>query len=233
MTIGEKIRAVREKLGVSQQEVQRRSGVERNSISLIENNHRSPSFKTLARLAQALGVSVGYITDYEEVQNYLPVTTTTTRPRLVAEAAPKNIIPNGYISIPIIGKGNARRSPNLLSSGCIEDYILVPDNWLGEKKDYYCCSWVKTNENALTPLINVGALVCIATHHKNPNKLSGKIVAFIDKNGDCLIRRLKLQQGFLIGLPEDASQNQTLLITTRQKGILLGEVIWFWSRINK
>ena len=57
-TLGDRLRAVRRRLGVSQEELATRSGVEQESIERVEQNKRRyMRSDDLARLVKALGVS--------------------------------------------------------------------------------------------------------------------------------------------------------------------------------
>ena len=56
MNIGPRIRALREAKGLSQGDVERRSGLLRSYISRVEGGYTSPSLATLEKFAQALGV---------------------------------------------------------------------------------------------------------------------------------------------------------------------------------
>ena len=53
--IGAKLRAVREKLGMSQEEVAERAGVDRTYISILERGLKSPTLDTMERICAALG----------------------------------------------------------------------------------------------------------------------------------------------------------------------------------
>jgi transcriptional regulator with XRE-family HTH domain len=56
MVIGERIRAIREGKGLSQGDVEGRSGMLRCYISRVENGHTVPSIETLEKFARALDV---------------------------------------------------------------------------------------------------------------------------------------------------------------------------------
>lgn len=58
MNVGAKIKQRREFLNLSQDEPSRLSGVSQSSIHYIESGENSPTAKTLAKLAAALGVSI-------------------------------------------------------------------------------------------------------------------------------------------------------------------------------
>lgn len=56
MSVGGRLRKLREERGLSQGDVEKRSGLLRCYISRVENGHTVPSVSTLERLAQALEV---------------------------------------------------------------------------------------------------------------------------------------------------------------------------------
>ncbi|HFK1742265.1 MULTISPECIES: helix-turn-helix domain-containing protein [Bacillus] len=62
MAIIYKIKLFRESRGWSQSKLSRRSGVPQSTISEIENGiRRNPTFKTLEKLAKALGITIEHL----------------------------------------------------------------------------------------------------------------------------------------------------------------------------
>jgi len=59
MNIGDTIRRFRLKRGLSQGDIERRSGLLRCYLSRVENGHTTPSLDTLAKIASAMDTSVG------------------------------------------------------------------------------------------------------------------------------------------------------------------------------
>ena len=60
--MGYRVREVREEKGMTQEELERRSGVSRQTISAIENNNQyQAKVGTLMALAEALGTTVDNI----------------------------------------------------------------------------------------------------------------------------------------------------------------------------
>ena len=84
MNVGVVIRTFRQKLGLSQGDLEKRSGLMRCYISRVENGHTIPSLETLSRIAKALETDLsdlfrdGSVTDpeeqqfYRELRGYLP-----------------------------------------------------------------------------------------------------------------------------------------------------------------
>jgi transcriptional regulator with XRE-family HTH domain len=56
--IGKRLRELREAKGLSQRDVEDRSGLPRSQLSIIENGHSTPSFRVLERWAEALDVEL-------------------------------------------------------------------------------------------------------------------------------------------------------------------------------
>lgn len=67
ISVGQRLRELRERSGLSQREVARRSGQSPGAISAIELDKVSPSVATLKRLLESLGVSLGEFFSTEPV----------------------------------------------------------------------------------------------------------------------------------------------------------------------
>lgn len=60
--LAQRIRAVREERGLTQQAVARAAGIATDMISRLENGHyTSPGLRTLLRIAEGMGVSLGHL----------------------------------------------------------------------------------------------------------------------------------------------------------------------------
>lgn len=59
--LGKNLRETRKQLGLTQEEVSQRSGVQAGEISRIEGGKRDPKVSTLERLAKALDVPAGQL----------------------------------------------------------------------------------------------------------------------------------------------------------------------------
>ncbi len=69
LNIGERVRARRERLHLSQEEVARRARVSLNSINKLERGEiRSPRFSTMVDIARSLGMGVQDFVEEESIQ---------------------------------------------------------------------------------------------------------------------------------------------------------------------
>ena len=57
--LGKNLKRIRTKKGISQGDIVRSLGIDRAFISNIENGKTNPTLATIAKLAKAIGVSVG------------------------------------------------------------------------------------------------------------------------------------------------------------------------------
>lgn len=65
--LGRKIRLLRHRRGLTQQELAYRTGISTPHISSVERGERHPSLEYAIRIAEALGVPIGYFCDGAEV----------------------------------------------------------------------------------------------------------------------------------------------------------------------
>jgi transcriptional regulator with XRE-family HTH domain len=65
-TVGERIKEIRDRLRLTQDELAERSGISKGFLSDVENDKRNPSSEYLLRIANALGASVDYLLKGED-----------------------------------------------------------------------------------------------------------------------------------------------------------------------
>lgn len=68
MSLGDRIREMREDQGLNQSELAERVGTSQSTISQLEKGKRNPSYRTLQNVADALAVSVSYLLGEEELE---------------------------------------------------------------------------------------------------------------------------------------------------------------------
>ena len=70
MTIGRKIRELRKKAGISQNELGKRLQISQQQIAQYESGKRAPKIETVEKIARALGVSVACIMEEFSMEQY-------------------------------------------------------------------------------------------------------------------------------------------------------------------
>lgn len=89
MLIGQRIRHLREKKGLSQGDIEHSTGLLRCYISRVEHGHTVPSLETLERFASALGIPVYRLFyDGEERAETPNLTPRTSLEQMAEESSP-------------------------------------------------------------------------------------------------------------------------------------------------
>lgn len=60
MTLGQRVQAIRNELGMSQEEMAERAGISANALRTIEQDRGNPTAATLTRLCSILNVSIDW-----------------------------------------------------------------------------------------------------------------------------------------------------------------------------
>lgn len=114
MTFGEKLRALRDQKGWTQEQIASKLGTSKQVISRYENNQRSPKLSIAIKYAEILGVPSNYFTDNENSNSASP-------------------IPPGFEPLPTMSLvprvGAIACGEPILAEQNIEDYDKVPEDW--------------------------------------------------------------------------------------------------------
>lgn len=62
--LGKRLKALRKQAGLTQEQLEERSGLARSYISDVETGRRNASIKNITKLAKGLGVKVSELTDF-------------------------------------------------------------------------------------------------------------------------------------------------------------------------
>jgi transcriptional regulator with XRE-family HTH domain len=100
VTVAQRLREIRVRRGLSMRALAKMSGLNINTLSLIENEHTSPSVSTLQQLAQSLQVSITEFFESNHGSKKLVHQKQGTRPRVAFE---HNIIEDLAAGMPRFG----------------------------------------------------------------------------------------------------------------------------------
>lgn len=70
MTLGQRVQAIRNELGMSQEEMAERAGISANALRTIEQDRGNPTAATLTRLCSILNVSIDWLLGLSPVKQY-------------------------------------------------------------------------------------------------------------------------------------------------------------------
>lgn len=211
MTLGERIKMLREKKGWTQEELGQRIGVKNAAVHKYESG-RVVNLKqtTIEKLAQAFGVKPSYLLGYDDekddlfgITDILPPPSMRAVPRL----------------------GEIACGEPILTPDNIEDTDLVPD-------DLDCDFTLQAKgDSMINARINDGDIVCIK---QTPVVENGEIAAVLidDMETETTLKRFSKTDNAIILMPENGAY-QPLVFTGKDmnKVRVLGKAVYFISKV--
>ena len=162
MTLGERIKRQRNKMGLTQMSFAKAFQVSNGAIAMWETNKRQPDNDTLLRLADFFGVSVDYLLGREEIKN------------------PPNVYDvDGLVSFPEIGTICAGFN-GTLNETLTGEIVDIPLSMIsgGHKEDYFV---LRVKGNSMYPkLIDGDKILC-----KRMNYVDSGSFAVVLYDGEC------------------------------------------------
>ena len=232
--LGERIRQIRKWRGLSQSELEHRSGIKREYLSKLETNDlKNPTYSTLLKLSDALGISLTSL--IEAVDTPLP----HSSPVIKVVSAQKQLkelkkgMGSSYLAVPIISEEVAAADPLFVAERDIEDYALVPYGWLEGNGDLnrYRCLRLGEDNWAMNPLLCPGSIVCFDTKSRNPQELQQQVVVLRHKRAGIMIRHLKLGDGYIIAVPENLREYGLNIFSLGKENPVIGKVLWCLKQV--
>lgn len=154
--VGEKIRAIREKLNISIEELALRSNLDVVQIKQIEDNGYLPSLSPLIKIARSLGVSLGtFVDDTEQIG---PVVTLSEEKNKGASFSNKNLKARSHMDFFVLASDKAGRhmEPFIvdIQPGDANDYMLSSHE--GEEFIYVLDGAIEINYGKEVYVLNTG-----------------------------------------------------------------------------
>ena len=84
----------------------------------------------------------------------------------------------------------------------------------------------------MSPIIEPRSIVCIDSQQRDPDRLDGSIVAMKDNEDGCSIKRLKIEKNYLIGIPENIEEYNSIVFLRDKSNPIIGKVVLFWSQLE-
>lgn len=232
MNLGQKIKMIRQNRGLSQSKVEEITGIKREYLSKIENFElKNPTYSTIVKICKGIGISVAELLDPDEfrIPRPKPIINVVSAKVKGKKRLKKEIDAGELVSIPIINEKTAASNPITINEKDIQDYVLVHSQCLKyfDESDRYRCVQVGINDKSMTPMIESGSLVCFDSQQCEPKALDGKIVVMKDNNGNCFIRKLKIEKKSLVGVPLNLDEYSPVVVPMGGPNHIVGKVVWF------
>lgn len=208
MTIGKNIRVLRDRKGLTQEELGKAVGVSSMAVSQWENGRAVPRMGSIERLADVLEVSKSVLIGDDA-------------PASLPDGAIPQRIPSKRAYLPLLGRVHAgdAQEPDV-----IEDKIPVPfEIWESHKQGYL----LEVEGNCMSKVYPEGCHILV-----DPNKppMNGSIAVVKINDDDYVMRRMYKGANTLILSPESWEEGYTDIVITQDDEAtveLVGTVVWF------
>lgn len=190
--IGKRIKARREQLNITQEELANKLGYKNKStIAKIENGTNDIVQSKVKEFALALETTIAYLMDWEE-RNNLP-----------EGAIP--YVPEAMVSIPLVGSVNC--GTPLFAEDNIEGYIPTPESDIQTGETYF---WLRAKGDSMINVgIHDGDLLLI----RQQTDVDNGDIAVVAVNGDeATLKRVKKQENAIILQPENQNCETRIFI---------------------
>jgi len=235
--LGQKIRYLRKNKGLTQFDLERKTGIKREYLSKIENDElNNPTFSTLVKICEGIGIPISelLVDDDSLPSRKDPVIKVLARPEEMDKINDKSGVQN-FLAAPIISSEFAACNPKFIGLNDVEDYALIYAKYLEPTDDQhrYRCVVLDENDESMKPALEPGAIICIDSHRRDPVELDRKLVAMRDNNGKCVARRLRLERNYVLGMPENIKDYSPIVFSANKQARILGQIVWYQSPVRE
>ena len=206
-----RIKMLREELGLSQSEFANKIGLTQQSISLYEKEDRKPSQDVLEALADFFHVSIDYLLGKTNTRN-------------VQES---NVMPmlDMPIKVPVIGKISAGLP--LLAEENLEGYEFAPSSLIKDGFEYF---YLRVSGDSMNLKFNDGDIVLVQKQDDLENDEIGVIL--VDSQ-DATVKKYKYENGLVILSPMSTNSEHVVQIyNPKEISIkIIGKVVSYQGKV--
>lgn len=233
--LGERIRQIRKWRGLSQGELESRSGIKREYLSKLETSElKNPTYGTLLKISSALSTPLTSLVSAidQPLPHKEPVLKVISPKKHRTKVARDT--DTTYFALPIVSDDLAAANPLYLGSQDIEDYALVPTSWVRDKSNpnRYRCLRIGENNRAMHPLLDGGSIICFDTHQCNPYKLQRQMGVLCTKDGKTIVRHINIGDGHLVAIPTNVHEYYLNIFPLDKENPIIGKVVWYLKQMK-
>jgi len=234
--LGQKIRYLRKNKGLTQFDLERKTGIKREYLSKIENDElNNPTFSTLVKICEGIGIPITelLVDDDSLPSRKDPIIKVLARPEEMKKISDKAGVQT-FLTVPIIPNEFAACNPKFIGLNDVENYAWIYAEYLEPTDDQhrYRCVVLDKNDESMKPALEPGSIICIDSHKRDPAKLDRKLAAMRDNNGKCVVRRLRLERNYVLGMPENIKEYSPIVFSASKQARILGQVVWYQSPVQ-
>jgi phage repressor protein C with HTH and peptisase S24 domain len=244
-TTGERLKAARGALGVSQAQMGTDVGLPQTTLADYElDKYELPHHLALA-IEYRFGISRQWLLDGAG-EMFLESTPQpgspnggivrrhgiATRPIIVTNKSELQRLDqlegrDRYYAVPYLRDAAAAGSGRIVEDA-IEGYCVIHERVAPQPENLRC---VRVSGDSMEPALTDGSIVAVDITRRNPRELEGRIVCARISDDEVVIKRLRLrgQYALLFSDNEDQHKYPTLVVDLREnRELVIGQVIWAW-----
>ena len=226
---GQRLRAVRAQLGLSQTEMAEAVGITQSSIAAYEADGRRPPLPVLLALEHKLRVSHEWVLSGqgEPLRSAGP-----TRPTIVTSqeelAALRRLEgEDQYYAVPYL-RDPAAAGAGLIMEEQVEGYCIIHRRVAPHPERLRC---VRISGESMAPTLTDGSIVAVDVTPVPLRNLEGRIVCSRTGDGSVVIKRLRVRNHFALLFSDNEDQRTfppIVLDLREMEEPVIGQVIWAW-----
>jgi len=226
--IGERVKKLREKENLSQQELGRLLKLSQTRVSRYEAGFSAPPLKILTKLAEIFKAPMDYLLfGTEPPVPYAPELKVYMVERWQEAFKNLDYIEN-FFPLPLLADSAAAGPPREINPESIEGFAVMHASWCPNPENY---TVVRVAGNSMYPLLEDGSLVAINHAKRNPKELNDKIVAFKKDDGVSIKICQYVGPDLVIGRPFNQESHEVLVCRGEDTNdCIVGVVDWWWCR---
>ena len=226
---GDRLRKVRNRLGISQARMAGEVGLAQSTLADYERGRRPPPVSTLLALEYRFRVNHEWILEGtgEPLRTDL-----STQPVVVAgedelEELYRLEGHDKYYAVPYL-EDAAAAGRGLIMEEDIEGYCLVHSR-VATQPDALRC--VRIEGQSMSPGLTDGSIVAVDTRMRDLEKTRGKIVCARTGDDGVVIKRLRVREPYLLLYSDHPDQEKYSPIVVDLREVedpIIGQVVWAW-----
>lgn len=235
--VGQRLRAARKALGISQAEVAQQLGLPQSTVSDYELDKSPVQHDMCLAMEYKFGINHSWVltgqgemflTARPRPGGALPV----ERPIIITDKAELEVLENlegrdRYYAVAYLRDAAAAGTGRIVEDE-IEGYCIIHERVAPRPENLRC---IRVSGDSMTPALTDGSIVAVDITLKTPRRADGRIVCARISEDEVVIKRLRLRGQYALLFSDNEDQHKfppTILDLDKHKDFLIGQIVWAW-----
>ena len=240
-----RLKTARKRLRMSQAEMASRVGVPRSTLTEYEQGKYEIPRQVCIALEYKLGINQVWLLSGEgdmflqvaprpgrSAGEGISVAELVTRPIVITDKSELEHLNalegrDRFYAVPYLRDAAAAGTGRVVEDE-IEGYCIIHERVAPRPENLRC---VRISGESMAPVLPDSSIIAVDITLNNPRLVDGKIVCARVSEEEVVIKRLRLQDHYLILLSENQDQDKyppVVLDLNERKDLIIGQVVWAW-----